>query len=350
MKIFISVGHGGADSGATGINGIKESSLTLDLSNAIAEVLKYNGIEYMLSRTFNVDNPQAEKISQINSYNPTFMFDIHFNAYDGTATGTEVYYQHDVITSKSVATKVSAAVSSYLGISNRGPKQKLLSSGEDYFGMLRNCKCPAILLETCFIDSQKDMKNIISNKTETFKGIARAIVKAFCEDKGIKYKDPTSAPVPAPTPTPTPSNGQKFKIGDKVVINGLLYSNSNAANAVGSVKNKTTEITRYAAGAKHPYNTTGDLGWIDEASISLVSSTSQSKPQSNTTIMKVTPSVGLWLQNSNKVWNSSTRILCMPKGAKVTVYKGTESKLGSYTSVKVNYNGTIGYCAKDYLK
>ena len=71
---------------------------------------------------------------------------------------------------------------------------------------------------------------------------------------------------PAPTPTPGPSS--KFNIGDKVVISGPLYVNSNAASPSGSVSNKVTEITRKAVGAAHPYNTSGDLGWMDESSIS----------------------------------------------------------------------------------
>lgn len=61
----------------------------------------------------------------------------------------------------------------------------------------------------------------------------------------------------------------KYKIGDKVIINGYLYKSSNATSPSGSVKNKVTYITRTANGSKHPYNTTGDLGWMDESSIKL---------------------------------------------------------------------------------
>lgn len=61
----------------------------------------------------------------------------------------------------------------------------------------------------------------------------------------------------------------KYKIGDKVIINGYLYKSSNAPTPSGSVKNKVTYITRTANGSKHPYNTTGDLGWMDESSIKL---------------------------------------------------------------------------------
>ena len=70
-----------------------------------------------------------------------------------------------------------------------------------------------------------------------------------------------------PTPKPEPTPSDKFNIGDKVIINGALYISSNATSASGSVSNKITNITRKVKGSAHPYNTTGDLGWMDESSI-----------------------------------------------------------------------------------
>lgn len=70
------------------------------------------------------------------------------------------------------------------------------------------------------------------------------------------YKEPV---------TPTT---QKFAIGEKVVLNGVLYTSSMGDKQGKTVSNKITNITRYASGSKHPYNTTGDLGWMDESSIS----------------------------------------------------------------------------------
>lgn len=61
----------------------------------------------------------------------------------------------------------------------------------------------------------------------------------------------------------------KYKIGDKVIINGNLYKSSNASTPSSTVKNKVTNITRIASGSKHPYNTTGDLGWMNESDIKL---------------------------------------------------------------------------------
>ena len=75
------------------------------------------------------------------------------------------------------------------------------------------------------------------------------------------------APTPTPTPTPTPGACGKFNIGDKVIINGPLYPSSNASAPTGNVYDKITTITRKNPGSAHPYNTEGDLGWMDEAFI-----------------------------------------------------------------------------------
>ena len=84
-----------------------------------------------------------------------------------------------------------------------------------------------------------------------------------------KYDFYIDEPKPEPTPTPTPTH--KFSIGDKVVIKGNLYYSSMAASPAGYTNTRTTTITRYNPGSKHPYNTTGDLGWMNEEDISLVS-------------------------------------------------------------------------------
>lgn len=78
----------------------------------------------------------------------------------------------------------------------------------------------------------------------------------------------TEPTIPAPEPS-TPVTTQKFNIGDRVIINGSLYTSSNAKSPAGKVSNKITNITRFASGAAHPYNTTGDLGWMNESDIRL---------------------------------------------------------------------------------
>ena len=62
----------------------------------------------------------------------------------------------------------------------------------------------------------------------------------------------------------------KFNIGDKVVVDGYLYVNANANEPAGRVRDKETTITRIAENTQHPYNTEGDLGWMDADAIRLI--------------------------------------------------------------------------------
>lgn len=63
-----------------------------------------------------------------------------------------------------------------------------------------------------------------------------------------------------------------FLIGDKVKLKkgAPLYKSSTSIIATSFLKEeKVTYITRVASGTKHPYNTTGDLGWMNESDIEL---------------------------------------------------------------------------------
>lgn len=100
--------------------------------------------------------------------------------------------------------------------------------------------------------------------------------------KFVEYSQ--TAPTQPTIPSQNTSNGYsgKFKVGDKVIINGALYVSSTASNSSGSVSNKETEITRVAENTAHPYNTKGDLGWMNESDIKLVSAPAPQKPQTVT--------------------------------------------------------------------
>jgi N-acetylmuramoyl-L-alanine amidase len=73
---------------------------------------------------------------------------IHFNCFNSKAFGTEVFAISE--TGKEVATSVLEKIVA-LGFANRGVKD----GGKFY--VLRNTDMPAILIECCFCDSQKDM-------------------------------------------------------------------------------------------------------------------------------------------------------------------------------------------------
>ena len=85
--------------------------------------------------------------------------------------------------------------------------------------------------------------------------------------KTWRYDGTSNSTPTQPSKPVTPGAVGKFNVGDKVVIDGPLYTSSNASTPVSTISNKVTEITRRNDGSAHPYNTTGDLGWMDESSI-----------------------------------------------------------------------------------
>ena len=100
----------------------------------------------------------------------------------------------------------------------------------------------------------------------------------------IPVVDYVNKPLPS---TPTPSG--KFNIGDEVILNGPIYVSSNATTPANTIKNKKTKITRKNQGSAHPYNTTGDLGWCDESSLTKVQPTPTPKPETFKVGDKVVP-------------------------------------------------------------
>lgn len=103
-------------------------------------------------------------------------------------------------------------------------------------------------------------------------------IRGFIVNPNYPYNPPTP-------PTPTPSG--KFNIGDEVILNGPIYVSSNATTPANTIKNKKTKVTRKNPGSAHPYNTTGDLGWCDESSLTKVQPTP--KPETFKVGDKVVP-------------------------------------------------------------
>lgn len=153
-----------------------------------------------------------------------------------------------------------------------------------------------------------------------------------------------STPTPTPMPTPTPGPSSKFNIGDKVVISGPLYVSANATSPAGSVSSKITNITRKAEGTAHPYNTTGDLGWMDESSISAyVEPTPAPTPS---TELKVGDSVEIIGTGNGSAYGTSNTAYGI--GWKRSILRIYEGQVFPY--MVGNSTGVTGFYKADALK
>jgi len=147
--ICISSGHGLKVRGASGI--LDEVDEARKVVPAVADNLRKLGYDVL---TFNDDisTTQNENLNRIvnwhNAQARSLDVSVHFNAYmsQNKGMGTECLY----LTQDDLATRVASAISNSSGLINRGPKKRT-----DLF-FLNNTDEPAILIETCFVDSQTD--------------------------------------------------------------------------------------------------------------------------------------------------------------------------------------------------
>lgn len=195
-KVFLGVGHGGTDSGATG-NGFKESGLNLAIAKACSDDLVRHGVSVLMSRTKDEADPLADELKECNAFNPDLALDIHNNA--GGGDGAEVYYHYKGGTSLTLAQNIVSEIEKIgqnlrLGTSGKkdGLKIKKNDQGKDYFGFIRETVAPAVIVECAFVDNSTDIKIIDTAAEQKAMGIA--IAKGVLKTLGIAYKAET-APV-----------------------------------------------------------------------------------------------------------------------------------------------------------
>ena len=201
MNILLLNGHGAGDSGALG-NGYKEADLTRELADLVVSKLNTYAKVYRYPRERNaykdIKNRVFTKYLPIAFDKIDYAFEIHFNAFDGNAKGTEIY-----ITKSEKGYSIEQAIVNNIasiGFSNRGVKRS------DFLVIktLRNKGVSSALLETCFIDNANDIKTYQEHKND----IAQAIVNGIVERFGLNGTSKPVEPTPQPTPTPAskPSN------------------------------------------------------------------------------------------------------------------------------------------------
>ena len=128
-KVFLGVGHGGSDPGAT-FNGLKEKDINLTIALSCADELLRHGVNVKLSRLVDEDDTLANEIAECNAFAPDIAIDIHTNA--GKGDGFEAYYSVFKPESKKLATSINSEVLKF-GQNSRGVKSRLNTSGKDWY-------------------------------------------------------------------------------------------------------------------------------------------------------------------------------------------------------------------------
>lgn len=175
-RVFIGVGHGGSDPGAVGY--VREEDVNLTMALACKDELVANGVEVLMSRTKDENDPVAEEVNECNAFNPDLAADVHNNA--GGGDGFEAIVSIVGGLGTTLAKNIEAEVKK-LGQNSRGIKTRKNSNGKDYYAFNRSTKCPAVILEGAFVDNATDVKAIdtVAEQKEFGRAYARGILKTL---------------------------------------------------------------------------------------------------------------------------------------------------------------------------
>ena len=179
MKVAMSSGHGKYIRGAAGSPVPPQLDEVNEARRVVEQVAKELRARGVTTVTFHDDTSHDQNtnlntiVNWHNKQSRDLDVSIHFNAYDGSAHGTECLY----VTQQSLSSKVASAVANAGGFTNRGAKKRT-----DLF-FLNNTHEPAILDEVCFCDNTSD-----SNKYNAhFNSICDAIAAAI---SGVEEGEP----------------------------------------------------------------------------------------------------------------------------------------------------------------
>lgn len=188
-SLYLTAGHQIINGVGTGAFGVREADKQNKQFDEAVEARKLvNDIIAELKTTYKFTKVSTENDSwTLNSViswigklitSSDYNIEIHFNAGDPKATGAEVFIStiYNLI-EKDLCNKLSALISTTLGIKNRGLKTD--NEGQhSKLGILSSDslkKGNNLLIEICFITNENDVKSYRKNYTTLVKNLAKAL-------------------------------------------------------------------------------------------------------------------------------------------------------------------------------
>ena len=140
FSIVVDAGHGGADTGASGMFRDKEKDINLQVALQLKKALEEKGASVYLTRNTDYDIPQSDRVKMAKANNANIFISIHMNSVPQGENpllnnGTGVYYYNE--SAKNLAESIKSGLISKLSTADAGVKRaglELLQPGE-YLGV-----------------------------------------------------------------------------------------------------------------------------------------------------------------------------------------------------------------------
>ncbi len=172
VVVIIDPGHGGKDSGAVGIGGVREKDVILPIGKKVAEILQQNGVQVKMTRDsdYFVSLPGRVKLAE--QANADLFVSIHANSLGlgrPDVSGLETYYYDSGL---SLARVVHQSILQSVNIKDRGVRRAR-------FYVLRKSSMPSILVETGYLTGREDAAKLKTqaHQNKMAEAIARGILQ-----------------------------------------------------------------------------------------------------------------------------------------------------------------------------
>ncbi|MEO1430632.1 MAG: N-acetylmuramoyl-L-alanine amidase [Cyanobacteria bacterium J06633_8] len=172
LVVMIDPGHGGKDPGAIGISGLREKDVILPISKKVAEILRKNGVNAVLTRNSDFFVSLKGRVNMAERRDADLFVSIHANSMGLSRpdiNGLEVYYYNS---GKRLADTVRKGITRKVRIRDRGIRRAR-------FYVLRKTSMPAILVETGYVTGREDAAKLKQTwfRNQMAEGIADGILR-----------------------------------------------------------------------------------------------------------------------------------------------------------------------------
>lgn len=176
-NIVIDAGHGGSDPGAVN-KGRQEKDDDLRLAMAVGDIISQNGVNVTYTRTADVYQTPFEKAQIANDADADFFISFHRNSSprDNQYSGVETLVYDKSGEKLNMAENINGALGE-IGFRNLGVQAR------PGLVVLRRTKMPALLIETGFINTDKDNELFDAQFEEMAQAIAYAILGTLNENQ-----------------------------------------------------------------------------------------------------------------------------------------------------------------------
>jgi len=189
--VIIDAGHGAADPGKVGVNGLKEKDVNLSIALKLEKILKKEGMKVIMTRkddsplyTKGTQNKKAEdmqkRVALINETKPDCVISIHQNSYSQESVkGAQVFYYQSSIEGK----KLGEIMQSKL-VEMVDPKNHRQAKGNGTYFLLKKTEAPLAIVECGFL-SNKEEADLLGDENYQDK-LVEAISSGIKEYLGVK--------------------------------------------------------------------------------------------------------------------------------------------------------------------